>query len=131
MRAPHSARNHLLYAAGPLIDLKRAVDKVVCHHGTWPRVPTKAFSLKDGFLPERPYVSIHLNSARQTTDPIEYFDFDAREMNSQMVLSAIKVPQMVKAVDTQTWFDVHRTSSTSTTMTGTSMIWVKAKTPPP
>ena len=34
------AKNHLLFAAGPLIDLKWAVDKLVCHHGVKPLVPT-------------------------------------------------------------------------------------------
>ena len=48
------ATNHLFFAAGPLIDLKWAVDMVVCHHGTRPLVPTRAFSLKEGDIPERP-----------------------------------------------------------------------------
>ena len=73
------------------MDLKWAEDKVVCHHGTRPQVPTRAFSLKEGFIPKRPYVSIHLNSATTVPDPIDYYDCDARGLNIQTALNAMKV----------------------------------------
>ena len=71
------ANNHLFFAAGPLVDLKWAVHKVVCHHRTKPLVPTRAFSLKQGYTPERPLVSIHINKSRQPSDSIDYCDLDS------------------------------------------------------
>ena len=102
------ATNHLLFAAGPLIDLKWAVDMVVCHHGTRPPVPTRAFSLKEGNIPERPYVSIHLNTSRDPMDPILYKDLESRGLNLQGALQAIKVPKSLSTVDIRLHFDVHR-----------------------
>ena len=80
------AKNHLLFAAGPLKDLRWAVDKVVCHHGTKPLVLTRAFSLKQGYTPERPLVSIHINTARQPSDPIDYRDWDSRGLSLDAAL---------------------------------------------
>ena len=75
------AKNHLLFAAGPLIDLKWAVDKVVCHHRTKALFLTRAFSLKQGYTPERPLVSIHINTAHQPSDPIDFCDLDTRGLS--------------------------------------------------
>ena len=102
------ATNHLLFAAGPLIDLKRGVDMVVCHHGTRPLIPTRAFFSKDGNIPERPYVSIHFNTSRDLTDPILYKYIQFRGLNLQGVLQAIKLPKSLYTVDTTLRFDVHR-----------------------
>ena len=58
-----TARNHLLFAAGPLIDWKWAVDKVVVRHGVAPMMSSfHAFNLRKGNVPERPYVSIHTDT---------------------------------------------------------------------
>ena len=58
-----TARNHLLFAAGPLIDWKWAVDKVVVRHGVAPMMSSfHAFNLRKGNVPERPYVSIHIDT---------------------------------------------------------------------
>ena len=101
------AKNHFLFAAGPLIDLKWAVDKVICHHGTKPLVPTRAFSLKQGYTPERPLVSIHINTARQPSDPRDYRDLDSRGQNLDAALRAINVPKPISSVDITLRFDVH------------------------
>ena len=103
-----TAHNHLLYAAGPLIDLKWAVDKVVCHHGTSPRIPTRAFSLKDGNLPERPFVSIHVNSGRKANEPIDYKNYDSRGMNLQAALQTINIQKTISSIDVNLRFDAHR-----------------------
>ena len=100
------ATNHLLFAAGPLIDLKWAVDMVGCHHGTRPLVPMRAFSLKEANIPERPYLSIHLNTSRDPTDPILYKDLESRGLNLQGALQAIKVPKSLSTVDITLRFDV-------------------------
>ena len=102
------ARNHLLFTAGPLIDLKWAVDKVVVHHGTRRRVTTRAFALIEGFLPQHPYVSIHFNTSKQPTDPIDYRDLDAQGMSIQMALDAINIPNSISMVEINPRFDVHR-----------------------
>ena len=73
------AKNQLLFAAGPLIDLKPWLDKVVVHHGARPHIPTRAFSLKEGYIPQRPYVSIHINSTKKLEDPIQ--DEDSTTMD--------------------------------------------------
>ena len=102
------AKNHLLFAAGPLIDLRWAVDKVVCEHGTKPLVPTRAFSLKQGYTPERPLVSIHINTARQPSDPIDHCDLDSRGLSFDAALRAINVPKPISSVDITFRFDVHQ-----------------------
>ena len=98
------ARNHLLFTAGPLIDLKWAVDKVVVHHGTRPRETTRACAL----LPQHPYVSIHFNTSKQPSDPIDCRDLDAQGMSIQMALGAINIPNSISMVEINPRFDVHR-----------------------
>ena len=102
------AKDHLLFAAGPLIDLKWAVDKVVCHHGTKLLVPTRAFSLKQGYTPEGPLVSIHIITARQPSNQIDYRDLDSRGLTLDAALQAINVPKPISSVDITLCFDVHR-----------------------
>ena len=103
-------KNNLLFAASPVIDLKWAVDKVVCHRGVKPLVPTRAFSLKQGYTPERPLVSIHINTSRQPSDPIDYRHLDSRGLSLDAALRAINVPKLIASVDTTDTlrFDVHQ-----------------------
>ena len=68
-----AASNHLLFATGPLIDWKWAVDKVVVHHGTAPMLAAlHSFELHKGNVPERPYVSIHINTQKKAAAPSSF-----------------------------------------------------------
>ena len=102
------AKNHLLFAAGPLIDLKWAVDKVVCHHGVKPLVPTRGFSLKQGYTPEKLLVSIHINTSRHSSDPIDYRNLESRGLSLDAALRAIDVPKPISLIDITLRFDVHQ-----------------------
>ena len=102
------AKNHLLFAAGPLIDLKQWVDKVVVHHGTRPMVPTRAFSLKEGYIPQRPYVSIHINTSKKVDDDIAFEDLNYQGHDLQLALNAIQVNKTLAAVDVTLRIDVHK-----------------------
>ena len=102
------AKNHLLFAAGPLIDLKQWVDKVVVHYGTRPLVPTRAFSLRDGYMPQRPYVSIHINTSKKVDDEIDFRDLNYRGQDLQLALNTIQVNKTIAAVDITLRIDVHK-----------------------
>ena len=94
------AKNHLLFAAGPLIDLKQWVDKVV--------VPTRAFSLRDGYIPQRPYISIHINTSKKVDDEIDFRDLNYRGQDLQLALNTIQVNKTIAAVDITLRIDVHK-----------------------
>ena len=102
------AKNHLLFAAGPLIDLKQLVDKVVVHHGTRPLLPTMTFSLRDGYIPERPYVSIHINTSKKVDDEIYFRDLNYFGQDLQLALNTIQVIKTIAAVDITLRIDVHK-----------------------
>ena len=102
------AKNHLLFAPGPLIDLKQWVDKVVVHHGTRPLVPTRAFSLRDGYIPQRPYVSIQFNASKKADDEIDFQSLNYRGQDLQLALNTIQVNKTIAAVDITLRRDVHK-----------------------
>ena len=102
------AKNHLLFAAGPLIDLKPWVDKVVVHHGARPHIPTRAFSLKEGYIPQRPYVSIHINSTKKLEDPIQYEDYNDHGQDLPRALNAIQVQKSIASVEVTLRIDIHK-----------------------
>ena len=102
------AKNHLLFAAGPLIDLKQWVDKVVVHHGTRPLLPTRAFSLRDGYIPQRPYVSIHINTSKKVDNEINFRDLNYRGQDLQLALNTIQVNKTIAAVDITLRIDVYK-----------------------
>ena len=103
------ARNHLVFAAGPLIDWKWAVDKVVVHHVVAPMMSSlHAFQLCKGNIPERPYVSIHINTHHKANDPIEFFDYRSAGFDVQWALNQLSIPKNIRDLETTIWFDVRR-----------------------
>ena len=70
-----TARKHLLFATGPLIDWKWPVDKVVVHHCTARILAAlDSFVHRKGNVPERPYVIIPINVKKKADDPIKFYD---------------------------------------------------------
>ena len=103
------ARNHLPFAAGPLIDWKWDVDKVVVHHGVAPMMSSlHAFQLRKGNIPERAYVSIHINTHHKANDPIEFFDYWRDGFAVQWALNQLSIPKNIRDLETAIRFDVRR-----------------------
>ena len=104
-----TARNHFLFAAGPLIDCKWAVDKVVVHHGVTPMMCSfHSFDLRKGNVPERPYVSIHIDTHHKATDPISVLDYRTDGFDIQWALNQLSIPKNIRDLDTTIRFDGKR-----------------------
>ena len=104
-----TARNHLLFATGPLIDWKWAVDKVVVHHGTAPMLAAPhSFELRKGNVPERLFVSIHINTQKKVDDPIKFYDYRNDGFDLQWALGQLSIRKNIRDLEVAIRFDITR-----------------------
>ena len=104
-----TARNHLLFAAGPLIDWKWAVDKVVVHHGVAPLISSMhAFQLHKRNIPEGFYVGIHIDTTHKAGDAIEFYDYRNDGFDVQWALNTLNIPKNIHELETTLRFDIQR-----------------------
>ena len=104
-----TARNQLFFAAGPLFDWKWAVDKVVVHYGIAPMMSSfHSFNLRKGKIPERPNVSIHVDTHHKANDPISFPDYRSDGFDIQWALNQLSIPKSIRDLDYPIRFDVKR-----------------------
>ena len=107
-QAHTTARNHMLLAAGPLIDLKPFVDVVVLHYAIRPDLSTNVGDTTSGNVQERPIVSLHVSTNHTVNNPVELFDRYPGGPNVQWALDMIKVGKAIQYAKMNIRFDLHR-----------------------
>ena len=103
-----TARNHMLLAAGPLIDLKPFLNVLVVNHAIRPHLSTNVGDTKSGNVQQRPLVSLHVSTNHPVKDPVEFFDRYPGGPNVQWALDMIAVGKAIQEARMTIRFDVHR-----------------------
>ena len=122
-----TARNHMLLAAAPLIDLKPYVDMVVVHHSVRPQLSTFYGNIKPGNVQERPMVSLRVFSTHKANQPVEFHDDYPGGPDMQWTLNIIKVDKTIQTTSMSIRFHVCRDILPTTTRTEWYKTWGQAR----
>ena len=102
-----TAKNHMLLAAVPLIDLTPFVDMVVVHRSVTSELSTPNGATKPGNIQERPLVSLHVSSTHRSNQPVVFHDDYPGGHDMQWALNIVKVDKTIQATTMNISFDVH------------------------